>query len=333
MPGKASDFKIYEDELHTGRSEIIAQNVNAFGAASQNAISITPEIHRGQFSVKAFYDLVGSLVTRRDVTSTAAASDLILTQDEEIGVKIKRKIGPIAMTMDAFRQQFPDRPGKTAEDAHREFSFVLGQQIQQAVLVDYLNTAILSAEAALDDQAALNFDGTAATLTHAALNSGLSLFGDHAGRIVLFAMHSAPWFDLFGNAIGTNGFDGIATMAIKEGENATLGRATLVTDSPGLTTGAGSTLQYQILGLQVGAISIEESEPMVLESDTELGGENIVLRIQGEHSFTLRLMGTRWNISGGGANPTNAVLGTTGNWVKSVTEDKHLLGVHINVKG
>lgn len=64
--------------------------------------------------------MLSGLVSRRDTTSTAGATDQNITQDEFVTVKLNRKIGPVLQTRDSFRKIMA---GKTEQ----EMSFILGQ--------------------------------------------------------------------------------------------------------------------------------------------------------------------------------------------------------------
>jgi len=205
-------------------------------------------------------------------------------------------------------------------------SFLLGQQIQKDKMLDFVNTALLAVEAALDNVSNLE-SVVGGQLTHTALVNGLALFGDNATQIQAWAMHSSPYFDLMGNAIGTNGFDTIASSIIQTGSLATLNRPAVVTDSSSLTDGSGSSQTFNILGLVPGAIQVIETgrkDRMVAEVVT--GKENLVIRLQGEYEFAVRVKGFKW---GGSSNPNDAAVGTASNWTKTATQDKACAGVHI----
>jgi hypothetical protein len=101
--GKASDFKIYQDEVRGGIVERLTQ-ASAFFNAAGGAIRLGTVSRRGDYAKESFFKSISSLVTRRDTTSVAAATDLALAMDEIISVKLNRKIGPVAQTLDAFRK-------------------------------------------------------------------------------------------------------------------------------------------------------------------------------------------------------------------------------------
>lgn len=322
--GKESDFKVYDEEFFGGMVEVLEQNANAFNAASANTIQLVPRRIAGHFEKESFVKLIAGLVGRRDITSTADVTDAALTQGELAGVKINRRIGPVANTLDSFK--------KISKDPS-EMSFLLGQQTGSAVAVDYINTALSAVVAALSAIAALNYDGTGdtpATLTHIKLVKGLSKMGDASGKVKAWVMHSKTYFDLVQQAITDKVFE-VAGVVIMSGNVATLGKPTIVIDSPALiTTGTPDT--YSILGLVEMAAEVAESEERQIVSDLITGKENLVLRIQGEYAFNLKIKGFTWDITNGGKNPTDSALATSTNWDNQMANVKSLAGVRVKVQ-
>lgn len=102
--GKASDFKIYNDEVRGGVVETLTQATQALSAGSAGSIVLTTVSKRGDYAKESFFKNIASLVTRRDTTAVTTATDLALTMDEIISVKLNRKIGPVGQTRDAFRK-------------------------------------------------------------------------------------------------------------------------------------------------------------------------------------------------------------------------------------
>jgi hypothetical protein len=326
MPtGKASDFVIYEEEFYGGVYESVAQFLSVLNSSSSNAIRLVQQKLKGQYNKESFFKTISNMITRRDTTSVSAVSDLAMTQGELIGVKINRKIGPIAQTFDAWR--------KIGED-QREMSFILGQTIGQSQAEDYVNTAILAVEAALAGQAALVYDASAltptSTLTHGHLVKGLAKMGDASNKIVCWVMHSAPWFQLVGQTL-TDKIGNVGDTTIFQGTTGSLNRPVLVTDAPALSDTNGSTVTYNVLGLTEDAVVATESESRELVSEPVTGLENLVFRVQGEYAFNLNCKGYKWDTANGGANPTDTAVATSTNWDKAVTSDKDLAGVRIVV--
>lgn len=309
--GKASDFKVYQDQFQAGIVETLTQNSNAFNAASAGAISLSTLSRRGDYSQQAFFKNVANLITRRDTTSTSDATILGMTQDEWISVKLNRKIGPVDQTKDAFRKIMAG----LAED---EMSFLLGEMAAKAMQVEMLNSALRAGRAALNAQSAVKYTvPTNGTLGTAGLVSGLSKFGDAAGQIVCWVMHSKQYYDLVQAQITAN-IDGVSNFNVATGTPVTLNRPVLVTDSDALVVTAGSgsaaTTDYFALGLTADALIVENTEEEELVIENVTGKENLITRMQGEFAYNLGVKGFKWDIANGAANPSDATLGTGSNW-------------------
>jgi hypothetical protein len=326
--GKASDFQIYQEQFFGGVVEALEQNSNAFNAASMNSIRLMPRIMRGYYEQESFMKEITSLIGRRDTTSVAAVSDTAMTQGEYVGVKLNRRIGPVANTLDSFRKISRD-PG--------EMSFLLGQQTGQAIALDYLNSGLNALEAALSGQTALNYNaisgaasGERTTLDHINLVRAMAKMGDASNRIVAWVMHSKPFFDLMQNTISDKIFN-VANVTVYQGTVASFNRPVIVTDSSSLLTATSSDTDYHVLGLVEDALLIEESEEREIVSEVVTGLANLVMRIQGEYAFNVRIKGMAWDIQNGGANPTDGALGTSTNWDKIATDNRNLPGVRLTV--
>lgn len=324
--GKASDFKVYQDQFQTAIVETLMQNSNAFNAASRGAIRLTTISRRGDFSQQAFFRNIASLISRRDTTSTSTAGDLAMTGDEWVSVKLNRKIGPVGQTRDAFRKIMA---GKTPE----EMSFIIGQMAAKGMQVEMLNSACRAARAALANQSGVLYTvGANGTLATAGLVSGLSKFGDAAAQILVWVMHSKQYYDLVQSQITAN-IDGVTDFVIANGSPVTLNRPVLVTDSDALkvTSGSGSAAvtDYFALGLVADAIVTENTEEEEIVVQDVTGLENLSVRYQGEYAYNLGLKGFKYDTANGGANPADAALGTGTNWDPSRGDVKDFAGIII----
>ncbi|BDU76295.1 major capsid protein [Mesoterricola sediminis] len=322
--GKASDFVIYQDQFQAGVWEAITQNVNVFNGASAGAIKLVAKDLKGDFNKDTFFKTIAGLVSRRDTTSTATVADTALAQGENIGVKLNRKIGPIALTLDSLR-----KIGSSSE----EISFGIGRMVGERKAVDMLNGALIGATAALGAQSSVLYDATAdttKTLNHTAMVSGMAKFGDQSARIKAWVMHSKPYFDLVKQAIGDKIVE-VAGVTIYSGNVATFNRPTIVTDAAPLLV-SGSPNTYPILGLVEGGIVVTESEQQEIATQLVTGLENLVHRIQGEFAYNLNIMGFQWDVTNGGANPNDTALGTGTNWDPVVTSYKDYAGIYLKVQ-
>ncbi len=332
-PGTGADFKIFEPQYYAGQYEVLSRVVGAFNAASGGAITLVNQSVIGNYEKESFLKDVANIIGRRNLASVGTVEDLLMTMDEWVNVKLNRRIGPIAQTLDAWR-----KIGSNAQ----EMSFVLGKQVAMKKMADYADAALMAAVAAISGVTTggpkaigLNYDATGQTtktLTPAHLVQGLSLMGDRAAQVVAWAMHSKPFFDLVGNALSEKIY-GEANVVVYGGAPGTLGRPVLVIDSPPLHNDGGSlTDTYNVLGLVAGGVMIKESEREEIYSRVVDGHEQLFFRVQGEYAFNVGVKGFRWNTVGGGVNPTDAAVATATNWVSAMLDPKDLAGVRILVQ-
>lgn len=319
--GQVANLKIYEEQFYGGMFEAVAQNCDAFNAASQNTLQLVRKDLLGQYNKESFWQAFSGLISRRNLASVSAATDQPMTQEELVGVKINRKVGPVCQAVGALLKIGSDQ---------KEMSFILGKMFGEEKLKDMLNTALIAVEAALQGQTSLIYNHSG-TITHAGLVSGLALMGDRADRIRCWVMHSAPYFDLMSQAISDK-ITNIADVVIMQGTVATMGRPVILTDSSalyGAVSGSGSANTYSILGLVEGGVVATESEEELVASDLVTGLEQLSFRVQAEYAFNLLLKGFQWDTSNGGANPTDSSLRTATNWDKVATSIKDCAGVRI----
>lgn len=322
-----TDVVVYEEQFQGGFVETIYQNVVAFNEASRGALAMRVEDLLGHYEQEAFWDDVSN-ISRRDSSadSSSTVSSTKLTEDEFISVKLDRRNGPYETNMDSFR--------KIGENPSREFSRIIGVQTAESVPQEQLNRALAALEAELDATAALEHDRTAGTIRTEDLIDGLSKAGDSAGEILIWVMHSKPFFDLVKEqATGTESIyaSDVFGAQIFEGMPWSVNRPILVTDSDSLkeTDGVSSGVdKYSTLGLRERAAEVVMSEqPTAVMEGPLTGSENIFLRWQAEYSYNLGLKGLKWDTTNGGKNPTNAAVATATNWDDAVGDDKGKPGV------
>jgi hypothetical protein len=319
--GKVSDFKIYQEEFFGGMTEKLQQNAQGLAESSRGSIIIKAHEHRGDYEKESFVKSLSGLVSEQDITSVASVEDTPLTQDEEIRVKVHRKIGPVAQAKKAFKM--------ISEDP-QVLSFMLGQQQAQAVAEDMLNTGLKAVAAALANTSAVKNDITSATvktITHTNLLQTLAKFGDAADRVVAFVMHSTQFFDLGVQSIADQ-IESVASSVITAFKVQGFNKPFLVTDSSSLIVTGDTPDSYYVLGLVQDGLQLLQSEQMdIVSSETITGLEQLVLRYQGEYAYTVGVKGFKWDTANGLTNPSAATIGTGSNWDKVRTSDKDLAGV------
>jgi len=313
-----SDMVIYEEQFYSGYTETLEQETDAFNAASRGCIILSSDAMKGQYEQQSYFDLISSLVARRDPTSVAVVADSGLTQSELVTVKLNRR-AQVGFTRDQFRKIM---------QSPAEGSFIFGQQLAKAIMVDYLNSVLIAGVAAINTNAGTTYDATAGTMSHVNLVNGIALFGDKASSINCFVMHSKVYFDLVKEGI-TNTTYQTNSIAIMDGSTPTLGRPVIVTDSAALLNAVPAPDEYTTLGLTVNALTVVESEARDIFHDTISGLHNLVERVQYESAYNVGVKGYAWDIAAGGANPIDATLGTGTNWDKAFTDDKSTAGISV----
>lgn len=323
--GLKTNMKVYNEYTQTGVVETLVQVSDAFNAASQGTIRLTNASKKGDYDYEAFFASTASLVTRRVTVGTAAtadATDIALAQSERVGVKVNRKIGPVANTLDSFK--------KIALDENA-LDYAIGVQAAKAMQVEMCNTGLATLVAALKNQSAVKYTVTSSgTLATAGLVSGLAKMGDAADRIVCWIMHSKVFFDLIQSQITAN-IDGVSNFVVAQATPITLNRPVLVTDSPSLylTSGSPAVTDYFTLGLTADALELEDSEETTVLTDIALGKENLIVRMQGEYAYNAKMKGFTWDVGNGGANPSDTALATGSNWDPVAASYKDYAGIVI----
>ena len=312
------DYKIYQEEFNSGMYEKEAQMIDLFNAASAGSLVLTTSRKRGEYEKNSFFKKLANSITRRDLTSTAAATSLKLEQGEFVNVKLNKKFGPIDSTYEPSRMQ--------GDNPEAMFSFILGQEFAEAKVTNQVNTLIKALVAGITNVGTtLAYDGSAGTPSATGLAKILRLLGDRSEDIVAWVMHSKSYFDLMEQHITDKVFE-VAGVTINMGTVATLGKPTIVTDSPDLINLVPAPDEYQILGLQAGAAVAEDQDDGKMLLDIVSGLEQLVMRMQGEFNYNIGLKGFAWDILNGASNPTDAAIGTGTNWDQAVTSIKDLPG-------
>lgn len=308
-----SDMKIYEPEFNAGAYEALYQNSNIFNEALGNGILLVTDVHPGNYLKNAYFSQISSLVTRQDITSSAAVDSKKLSQVEEVSVKLHRKIGPVQTTLKAFNMAGLQTP---------EGSMALGRLVGDAVLQRMASSAIIALNAAVGGQAALIKDvtgETTKTITYGYLNAARGKWGDQMAKLRGWLMHSKPYIDLVDNGL-TVTLESVAGMMVANGQiPGALGGRIAVSDNSNLLNVATPNT-YNVLGLAEMACVVRQSELQNVVIKMLTGQEQLIIEIQGEYAETVGIPGFTWDVTNGGANPDDTALGTTTNWDKVRTD-------------
>jgi len=320
--GTGEDFKIYNPQYQLGLFEVLSQNLNVFNGVSLNTMRLIAKKLPGDFTYEAFFTEISGLDSYRDTTSVDGVDDLKMSQNELTSVKLNRKIGPVAETVDGWKKL-----GKSI----KEMSYILGKMAGEALTKSYLTRSIIAVQTAIESiGATAHYPGTAAKINYSVLNSGNKLFGDASGNIITYLMHSTPYHDLVGTGIEET-LDTVATYGIKEGKTYSLNRRVIVTDDSALvnTDGVSSGVDsYYTLGLVSGAVTATQSEETTTVMDLISDTANISYRYRADYAFNVEVKGFQYVVATG-KQPTDATLGDTASWDQQVTSIKNGPGIII----
>lgn len=338
--GIYTDFKILNPEYHSGQIEFLARNLGLFNAASRNAVRLGSRALEGLYERKTFFPhTIDDLVQRRNPLLDSGVDDAKFSQDDHYLIKLNRRIGPVAHTLDSWRKM-----GSTPE----MMSYIFGQKAGEAKLVDNVDTILTALGAGIEGVSTgtgvtdLVYDGLNVGTTDTGklkaefLAEGMSLMGDNYAKVSCWVMHSKPFFDLIKNQITENIF-GITNLVIVGGTPATLGRPVIVMDSPALKEDAPSGVSaystiYKTFGLVADAASVEETESEIVVSEVVTGKENLIGRVQGEYAVNIGQKGISYKYATGGANPSIGAIGSTANWERVANSPKDCPGIVIKTR-
>jgi len=312
-----SDMTVFDSFAYSSFTETIAQKVELFNAAAQGTLVLRPARNIGDFDQEAFYGLISGLVRRRDAYGTGSVTAVDLSQLQKNSVKVAGGSVPVRWTPQQFSY---------VQRNQEEAGTAIGEQFAKGVFGDYLNTAILSIQAAMTANTAIVYDAEDGTLELSDLVAGAALFGDRAQALRAWVVHSKPMHNLYGTTIANSNdlfqFGNVNIM--QDG----FGRVFIMTDSPALVA-AGTPDVYSTIGLVEGGAMVEDNGDLFTNIETSNGTENILRTWQAEYTYNLGLKGYSWDEANGGASPTDAELGTGTNWDQVATSDKDTAGVMV----
>jgi len=323
--GMASDFTVNNPYFQMGLFETVSQNITAFNGPSSNCLRLIARKLEGNFATASVFSEIEDVDTRRDITSIAPVSDLKMAQVDMTSVKLNRKVGPVSMTLDAWK-----KIGSTID----RMSYILGKQAAEEIIKSYLHRTLISVETCIESiGATAHYDGTGADISYAVLNTGNTLLGDASSKVKTYIMHSKPWHDLVGDGIEETVND-VATYSIKDGKTYSLGRNVVVTDDSALINEDGVSSgvdSYYTLGLVEGAGTAEQSEDTTQDMSIVTNLENIMYRFRVEYAFNVAVKGFKY-VEASGINPTDDYLGTTAYWEQTATSIKNGPGIIVETK-
>lgn len=279
----------------------------------------------GQYVQRPVFKRIGStLVAVRDVTSNSSLTPVKLTGDNEKGVKLHRRIGPVDVSVDAA---FLSRA--TPEQISSE----IGMQAGQELALNLQNSMIAAIIGALDGVAstANTYNVWAAAsrtnLSPSVINGGLNLMGDQREEFRKSAsmlLRSESYNDLFADAYGRS-YAGVGDKALKgDGTTNTFNMNPILVDNSLMTTADAGFDKYHTILMGAGACQVQLWGMRIYPMFQVLDQEQVVNRWRADADFAIGFHGKTWDSTNGGANPSDATIATSTNWDDVFTNRKEV---------
>ena len=344
-------FSVFTDKL------ILLQM--ALGGMRGSPISVVPPgelSSHGERLVIPFFKRISSLVTRRDLTSSSAPSDLKLDGDTRGMVVIRRKVGPIAWSTDIFKTshfdpvQFSAELGKQAgEEAFKEiqdriFDVIISSLSITIATVSHVKDFFEPFNATLSTNLVNNN-----TLSLGVLNEARQVLGDSMMELSSMVLRSEIGADLVEANLARD-VDVIGGYSAVTGMSRTLGMGNpIMIDATALQTadpsgsrqgsGTGSVapdialsgtshtlFRTLLLGEGMARLTFPHNLEMMTEGP-KLDAEAPYFRMLGTYDFAVHVNGIGYK-AGSAANPTNAQLQDSTNFEDKTTGgSREVLGV------
>lgn len=298
-----AQMQIYNTEIQTSTIEMVDQMVLNIAAASRGAIQLTSIRNMGDFAKTAMWQNLSSARRRVDRNAAIASQSATnLVQIENVGVKVAGAYGPVLLE--------PSQITWLQEDPASAIA-AISRYFAESLVQDQLNTGILSAVAAINNQAALVNDVLTGKITQTAINGSHAKFGDMSQMLVCDVMQGQTYHKLVDQGLA-NGNE------LFKAENVTivdiLGKAVVITDAPALLDLATTPDQDIVLSLVAGGLEVSDNSDLITNLDTTNGKTRIETTFQADYTFNVKLKGYAWDVTNGGSSPLDAELATGSNW-------------------
>ncbi|AUR97565.1 putative major capsid protein [Vibrio phage 1.242.O._10N.261.54.B2] len=313
-----ANMQVYDEQIRLRTIELLGQNLQAFNQ-SQGAITLDMSTWTGNYTRASFYASLAGAQRRVDrYNAQVTQAQTALSESEMVGVKVAGGFGPVVFE--------PSQLTWLASQPQEAIN-VIAEGFADALLADQLNTSVMSAVAAVENQAALVNDVSALTagagaLTQTVLNGSHAKFGDMSGMLTVDVMTGAAYHKLIEKGLenGERLF-----MSSNVTVQSILGKTFVVSDIPALYE-AGTPNKTKVLSLVSGAIIVDNASDILTNLDTSNGQTRIETTWQADYSFGVKIKGYAYDIASGGPSPNDAVLGTGSSWSLVMSDVKHTAG-------
>ncbi len=299
----------------------LAEKLDVFNASSAGALRLASNpallaTRPGDYYEDVRFNTISSLDVRADTATTATITSLKLETSEGASVMQDRALGPVEVA-DGFWRHTKATPAMVANN--------LGLQFAQAQLLALRNNSIaIAVAAATNAYSAAHFtdntpgagEGARVPFSAAIAEGMINDFADARELGAIWVMPSI----IFSNLVTSNlavTLDTVAGNVLNNGQAFSfMGLPILVVDAAPLTTAQTSSYytKYGVLLMGPGAVSATIVADDPTETDRTITTTSKITIFRGQYVVNYDVMGAKYDISSGGANPTDAVLRTATNW-------------------
>ena len=305
-----SGISAFDTQVRSARTLVEHYKTNLFNAATRGGISLGSVIQKSTIGTISAFDRLTSPGYFRNPAANVAADDSYMGQFETKSVKVGQRWGPdiIDTSTAAWKGQPVDQIA-TARGAQIA-SYNMGFRARLGISALLGSFGVTGLSSLTNDVAEDTPASDAVPITYARLLDTQSAFGDMAGDLVVYIMHSKVWHDLIkgnvGNAQRLFNYGTINVMFF-------LDKIFFVTDLPELKVVAtGVKDHYNTIGLRAGACLIQSAGEFDSVTEKLSGMDNIVVRTQAQDAAVVSVHNMKYTAT---AAPTSfAALSTSGNW-------------------
>lgn len=281
----------------------------------------------GQFVSLPYFANVSTLVSRRDLTSTSAPSDLDISGAEDKAVILRRKAGPVKFTEDLFIR------GLRRESVEREIGRQIGLFAAKEVRTRLLQVAVTALDSLDTPTADAHIQnvyagsGTKVKLTLSNLYDTRMKLGDAYNRLTTVVCHSEAFTDLVGDTISQYKVENVGGATVVTGLPQAFGMRLVVVDDENLKSdpgsGTGTYAKYRTLLFGPGALGLIYHQRLNISAERRLDYEAPYWRVLANFDFAPHLFGMKWTAAT--ANPDNTAVGTASNWDEAYNDHREVL--------
>lgn len=265
-----------------------------------------------------YFEKIASLVSRRDLTSTSAPSDLDITGAEDKAVIVRRRAGPVKFTEDVFIR------GIRRETVEREIGRQIGNMAAKDVRERLISVAVTALESLTDHKYSVYAaSGTKVLLTLSTLYDTRMKLADAYNRLTTVVCHSEAFSDLVKDTIGNYKIENVGGFTVVTGLPQAFGMRVVVVDDASLKETNGSNYKrYHTLLFGPGAMGLIYHQALRIEAERRLDFEAPYWRVLANFDYAPHMFGMKWT---GGTNPNNGTLATNGNWAPAFNDHRDVL--------